>query len=120
MERGGQSIDTVTPRETSFDDDDGDGDTDPDATLSPSPRLPPVTTATFPSKLKMFAKSWSSTSVCALPILLMATRSCDGISWFVVGDEGEEEAEGCGCVFKTMSARKLRSHKIYVWRFSKV
>jgi hypothetical protein len=34
----------------------------PDAAWSPRPRDPPVTTATLPLRLKMFAKSWSWTS----------------------------------------------------------
>lgn len=41
----------------------------PDAALRPSPRLPPVTTATLPSREKMFSKSSSWTSCLALPIV---------------------------------------------------
>jgi hypothetical protein len=37
----------------------------PDAAWSPRPREPPVTTATLPLRLKMFAKSWSWTSASA-------------------------------------------------------
>lgn len=46
----------------------------PEATLRPSPRLPPVTTATLPSRLKMLPKSWSWTSIAALPIVALLLR----------------------------------------------
>ena len=38
----------------------------PDAAWSPRPREPPDTTATFPSREKMFLKSWSWTSASAI------------------------------------------------------
>jgi hypothetical protein len=40
----------------------------PDAACSPSPRDPPVTTATLPLRLKMFAKSCSWTSDSAVMV----------------------------------------------------
>lgn len=40
----------------------------PDAACRPSPREPPVTTATLPSREKMFLKSWSL--VCAWAVMV--------------------------------------------------
>lgn len=37
----------------------------PDAACKPSPREPPVTTATLPSRENIFLKSWSATSASA-------------------------------------------------------
>lgn len=47
--------------------------TNPLAACRPRPRLPPVTTATFPSSLKMFSKSCNLTSASADMVLVWTT-----------------------------------------------
>ena len=71
----------------------------PDAALRPSPRLPPVTTATLPSREKMFSKSSSWTSCLALPIVAkvlyweVGIEGCGGMLTGEGMDMGYQRAE---------------------------